>query len=45
MVIINYRYAAKSGIVLYSTDGYEELKLENMTSELFDEETMSESIW
>ena len=37
-VLINYRYAAKSGIVLYSMDGYEELKLEDMTSELFDEE-------
>ena len=38
-VIINYRYAANSGIVLYSTDGYENLKLEDMTAELFDEET------
>ena len=38
-VIINYRYAANSGIVLYSTDGYENLKLEDMTAELFDEDT------
>lgn len=37
--IINYRYAGKSGIVLYSTDGYEELTLEDMTAEHFDEET------
>lgn len=36
--LINYRYAAKSGIVIYSTDGYEELTLEDMTAELFDEE-------
>lgn len=37
-VLINYRLAQDSGIVLYSTDGYENLKLENMTAELFDEE-------
>lgn len=37
-VLINYRNAANSGIVLYSTDGYENLKLEDMTAELFDEE-------
>lgn len=37
-VLINYRYAAGSGIVLYSTDGYEELTLEDMTADLFDEE-------
>lgn len=37
-VIINYR-CGNSGIVLYSTDGYENLKLEDMTAELFDEET------
>ena len=37
-VLINYRRAADSGIVLYSTDGYENLKLEDMTAELFDEE-------
>ncbi len=37
-VLINYRYAADSGIVLYSTDGYENLRLEDMTAELFDEE-------
>lgn len=37
-VLINYRNAVNSGIVLYSTDGYENLKLEDMTSELFDEE-------
>lgn len=34
---INYRYAAKSGIVTYSIDGYEELKLEDMTEEHFDQ--------
>ena len=38
-VLINYRYAAGSGIVLYSTDGYEELTLEDMTADLFDEES------
>ena len=37
-VLINYRYAAGSGIVLYSTDGYEELTLEDMTGDFFDEE-------
>lgn len=37
-VLINYRNAVESGIVLYSTDGYENLKLEDMTAELFDEE-------
>ncbi len=37
-VLINYRRAEDSGIVLYSTDGYENLKLEDMTAELFDEE-------
>lgn len=36
--VINYRNAAKSGIVIYSTDGYENLTLEDMTAELFDEE-------
>ncbi len=38
MALINYRYAEKSGIVLYSTDGYENLRLEDMTEELFNEE-------
>ena len=37
-VLINQRRAANSGIVLYSTDGYEKLKLEDMTAELFEEE-------
>lgn len=35
--LINYRYAAKSGIVTYSVDGYEDLKLEDMTAEYFDQ--------
>ncbi len=35
--LVNYCYAAKSGIVTYSVDGYENLKLEDMTSELFDQ--------
>ena len=35
--LINYRYAAKSGIVTYSVDGYEELKLEDMTTDLFEQ--------
>ena len=34
---INYRYAAKSGIVTYYIDGYENLKPEDMTKELFDQ--------
>ena len=34
---INYRNAPKSGIVIYSIDGYEELTLEDMTKELFDQ--------
>lgn len=34
---INYRNAPKSGIVIYSIDGYEDLKLEDMTAELFDQ--------
>lgn len=37
-VLINYCRATGSGIVLYSTDGYEALTLEDMTAELFDEE-------
>jgi len=36
--LINYRYAGESGIVLYSTDGYEKLTLEDMTAALFDQE-------
>ena len=35
--LINYCYANKSGIVTYSVDGYEDLKLEDMTVELFDQ--------
>lgn len=42
-LLINYRYAGKSGIVLYSTDGYENLRLEDMTAELFDEEAYERS--
>lgn len=34
---INYRNAAKSGIVTYYIDGYENLKPEDMTKELFDQ--------
>ena len=34
---INLRYAPESGIVTYYIDGYEELKLEDMTAELFDQ--------
>ena len=34
---INYRNAPKSGIVIYSIDGYEELTLEDMTKDLFDQ--------
>ncbi len=35
--LINYCYAAKSGIVTYSVDGYEDLKLEDMAAEYFDQ--------
>ncbi len=35
--LINYRYAPKSGIVTYSVDGYEDLKLEDMTADYFDQ--------
>lgn len=35
--LINYRNAGKSGIVTYSVDGYEDLKLEDMTAEYFDQ--------
>lgn len=34
---INYKYAQDTGIVIYSTDGYEDLTLETMTSAVFDE--------
>lgn len=34
---INYHNAPKSGIVIYSIDGYEDLKLEDMTEEYFDQ--------
>lgn len=36
--LINYRSAGNSGIVVLSTDGYEDLTLEDMTAELFEEE-------
>ncbi len=36
---INYRYAQDTGIVIYSLDGYENLTLEQMTDEIFDEST------
>lgn len=35
--LINYRYSPKSGIVTYYMDGYEDLKLEDMTKEHFDQ--------
>ena len=35
--LINYRYAAKSGIVTYAVDGYEDLRLEDMTADHFDQ--------
>jgi hypothetical protein len=36
--LINYRYAADSGIVVFSTDGYENLTLQDMKAEYFEEE-------
>lgn len=41
---INYRNAAKSGIVTYYTDGYENLKLEEMTKELLIKNSMRKII-
>lgn len=35
---VNYRYAPNSGIVIYSIDGYEDLTLEDMTAELFEQD-------
>lgn len=37
--LVNQCTAPESGIVVYSTDGYEELNLENMTAELFDQKS------
>lgn len=37
--LINYCYAPDSGIVIYSTDGYESLTLQDMTMEYFDQDT------
>ena len=34
---INYRYSGNTGIVVYSTDGYEDLTLQQMNKELMDE--------
>ena len=34
---INYRYAPNTGIVIYSLDGYEDLTLEQVTADTFDE--------
>ncbi len=36
--LINYRYAVDSGIVVFSTDGYENLTLQDMKAEYFEEE-------
>ncbi|MBR1670045.1 MAG: hypothetical protein IJ695_05035 [Butyrivibrio sp.] len=38
---INYRYAKDTGIVIYSIDGFEELTLEKMSSDIFDQSTYS----
>lgn len=35
--LINYCYAAKSGIITYSVDGYEDLTLKDMTTEYFEQ--------
>ena len=37
--LINYCYAPDSGIVIYSTDGYENLTLQDITKEHFDQDT------
>ena len=36
--LIDYYYATDSGIVVYSVDGYENLTLQNMTTEYFDQQ-------
>ncbi len=36
--LIDYNYAADSGIVIYSIDGYENLTLQNMTAEYFEQQ-------
>lgn len=36
--LINYHYADKSGIAVFATDGYENLTLQDMKKEYFDEE-------
>ncbi len=36
---INYKYAQNTGIVVYSTDGYEDLTLETVTADCFDTST------
>lgn len=36
--LIDYYYAGNSGIVIYSVDGYEELTLQKMTAEHFDQQ-------
>ncbi|WP_185752630.1 HlyD family efflux transporter periplasmic adaptor subunit [Butyrivibrio sp. AE2032] len=40
---IDYRYAPDTGIVIYSIDGYENLTLEQMTADLFDEANYSKT--
>jgi len=35
--LVHYCYASSPGIVTYNVDGYEELTLDNMTEELFDQ--------
>ena len=40
---INYCNAEDTGIVIYSTDGYEAVKLENLTAEMFDESKYSKT--
>lgn len=36
--LIDYYYAANSGVVIYSVDGYENLTLQDMTAEHFDQQ-------
>ena len=37
--LINYCYADESGIVVYSTDGYEDMTLQDVTKDSFDQES------
>lgn len=41
--LIHYNYAGSSGVVVYHTDGYENLRFESLTNEMFDTENYTEN--